>query len=86
MVEVKKVVVTHFAPLFQLSRIYKNEISFGFCSNLERLFHQYKIDAWIYGHTHDPADMELEGCKIVSNQYGYPRETWLRLEEKVIEV
>lgn len=83
----KIVIATHFAPLFQLNKSHQNSpANAGFYSNLEWLFNKYEINAWIYGHTHDPVEMEVNGCKIVSNQLGYPYEGWLKLKTKIVEI
>jgi len=33
------------------------------------------VDCWIYGHTHEGKNIEIDGCNILSNQLGYPHES-----------
>src|SRR5258707_653112 len=34
-----------------------------------------RVALWIYGHTHQPADLEVDGTRVVSNPRGYARES-----------
>lgn len=84
----KKVVITHFSPSINAAEKFsqRTAISAGFRSDLSYLFHDYEIDCWIYGHTHNPVDLNLNGCQLVSNQLGYPYETDLSLKIKIVEI
>lgn len=84
----KIVVITHFVPLFCLSsgKFPRDPISDGFYSNLENLIEEREPDMWIYGHNHDPVDMDVFGCKMRSNQYGYPHEKDLKLKSCIEEI
>lgn len=86
--ETKILVVTHFGPLLQVQgpNYTPSRFSRGFISDLSDLFIDYKIDGWIYGHTHDPVNMDFQGCKVRSNQLGYPSEPWLKLKIELLEV
>lgn len=34
----------------------------------------FKIDLWIFGHTHEAVDEVVNGIRFVSNPRGYPNE------------
>jgi len=78
--EGKTVVVTHFAP--HRAAIHARYLQYGgdeltpyFVPDCSKLMQQYRIDAWMYGHTHNSVDVVVEnGTRVVSNQQGYPRE------------
>jgi hypothetical protein len=44
-----------------------SEINDGFCSNLNHLFQksQSNLQAWIFGHTHERVDKEINGIRMV---------------------
>ncbi|MCL5974578.1 MAG: metallophosphoesterase [Gammaproteobacteria bacterium] len=70
----KTVVVTHHGPsrLTQHKRFEFDAISACFLTKLDHLVEQ--ADLWIYGHSHSNLDTMIGECRLVSNQYGYPRE------------
>ena len=73
----KTVVVTHFAPHRQcVARQHEgSDVSPYFVTDLSWLMGKYRIDLWCYGHTHTNSDfVTKDGCRIVSNQKGYPNE------------
>ena len=39
---------------------------------------------WFFGHTHDPFDAELGGCRFVANPFGYPREPKAGYQDKLV--
>lgn len=69
----KKVVVTHFGPDQRLmnpkwiNHIVQN--SYFWASGFEDYFKL--ADMWLFGHTHDPTDMVIDGCRCVCNPHGY---------------
>lgn len=75
--EGKTVVLTHFAPhrdciaaQHQLS-----PLTPYFVTDLAWLMDKHRIDLWCYGHTHSNIEfLTGNGCRVVSNQRGYPRE------------
>lgn len=77
----KTVVVTHFAP--HRGTVAK-EFEGGlltpyFTTDMAPLMRRYPIDLWVFGHTHHNVDFVAEnGCRIISNQRGYPRDAVLR--------
>jgi predicted phosphodiesterase len=44
------------------------------------------VDVWIFGHTHRAADIELGGCRIISNPRGYPREETGFIADFTVEI
>ena len=71
------VVITHFAPhprcVAAEHRV--SDVSPYFVSDLSWLMEKHRIDIWCYGHTHTNISFVAEnGCRVVSNQRGYPRE------------
>jgi predicted phosphodiesterase len=39
---------------------------------------------WIYGHTHTPLDAVYDGCRLITNPFGYPHEPKRGFREKLI--
>jgi predicted phosphodiesterase len=70
----KTVVVTHHGPstACQHKKYLVNAISAGFYSNLDELVG--KADVWVSGHSHSNLDTTINGCRLLSNQSGYPGE------------
>ncbi|EME9750185.1 metallophosphoesterase [Pseudomonas aeruginosa] len=66
----KTVVVTHHAPLANI--VGEDHLSAAYANNWPTLVSQ--ADVWIFGHTHDAVDAEFQGCRLISNQRGYPGE------------
>lgn len=68
----KTIVVTHHAPCARAvpPQFRVDPISPCFASELEYLMGS-NIDLWIYGHTHDTRDFQLNGTRLVCNQRGY---------------
>ena len=69
----KKVVVTHFGPDSSLTHPrWKNDTeinTYFWAKGFE--YDIYKADLWLFGHTHDFIDQELDGCRCVCNPHGY---------------
>jgi predicted phosphodiesterase len=71
------VVITHHAPLIrrrppsEMLRL----IGGAFASDVSELMGADRVALWIYGHTHQPADLEVDGTRVVSNPRGYARES-----------
>lgn len=71
------VVITHHAPLVrrrperQLMRL----VAGAFASDLSALMGSERAELWIYGHTHQPADLDVGGTRLLSNPRGYVRES-----------
>ncbi len=69
----KCIVITHHAPFFE----YHSDISHAFGIDLATMIGRlkHKPECWIYGHTHINKDVEIEGVKCVTNQFGYKGES-----------
>ncbi len=67
----KAVVVTHHVPTIKgvHPRWRSDRLTPAFASNLEHIVE--KADVWVYGHTHDPTDFMIGGCRLINNAYGY---------------
>jgi hypothetical protein len=65
------VVATHHAPSGKVvAPQYQGDIfSPAFASDLDGLVSL--ADVWVYGHTHSNVEMEIGGCRVISNQRGY---------------
>ena len=73
----KTIVVTHFAPHLKCIAPDRqgSELAPYFVTDLSWLMAKHRIDLWCHGHTHTNTDFIAEnGCRVVSNQRGYPRE------------
>lgn len=70
----KTVVITHHGPhlLCQHPSFPMNAMATAFLSDLTGLVEL--ADVWCFGHTHANLDVEVDGCRLVSNQRGYPGE------------
>ncbi|SBP87149.1 metallophosphoesterase [Thiomonas delicata] len=69
----KTVVVTHHGPslLSVHPRYSANPINAAFVSDLGELVRG--VPLWLHGHVHDSFDYGLNGCRVVANPRGYPR-------------
>lgn len=75
--EGKTVVLTHFAPHrgCVVPQYEGDTLTPYFVSDLSYLMEKHRIDVWCYGHTHTNTDfVAASGCRVISNQRGYPRE------------
>lgn len=71
----KAIVVTHYLPSFNLlpdSKHNQRYISL-YTSNLDHMINP-PIDTWIAGHIHHNFDKKINNVRLVSNQYGKPRD------------
>lgn len=76
------VVMTHHMPCRELIHPMRERsfdpVNAGFASDLWPLFQGFKIDAWLYGHSHDGVRLTLDGAHgtvpFIANPRGYPRE------------
>jgi 3',5'-cyclic AMP phosphodiesterase CpdA len=71
------VVITHHAPLIRRrppSEVLRR-IGGAFVSDVSDLMGGERVALWIYGHTHQPADLDVRGTRVLSNPRGYARES-----------
>lgn len=68
------VVVTHHGPhpLSVHPRYAGDPLNAAFVSDLSELLEQGP-DLWLHGHVHDSFDYNVNGCRVVANPRGYPR-------------
>lgn len=72
----KTIVVTHHLPSKKVNGYISEYPIFNqlFIVNLDHLLEKYKIDYWLFGHSHTQKDCEFYGIKFRSNQLGYVRQ------------
>lgn len=72
----KTIVVTHFAPHRGCveARFEGGTLTPYFTVDIASLMRKHPIALWAFGHTHYNVDFVDHGCRVVSNQRGYPRE------------
>jgi predicted MPP superfamily phosphohydrolase len=75
------VVITHHVPSdFLIDIKYKTKMLLPynqwFYCNMDKLIETYenKIKCWIYGHTHTPSNIIMNGIPFLCNPIGYPNE------------
>jgi predicted phosphodiesterase len=69
----KTVVITHHAPTPSVSGDKTDgHLSAAYTNHWPELIE--KADLWVFGHTHQALDVELVGCRVISNPRGYPGE------------
>lgn len=69
----KTVVVTHHCPVPEVGgEKHDGHLSAAYFNRWHALLPL--IDTWIFGHTHRAVDIELGGCRVISNPLGYPGE------------
>lgn len=72
----KTVVVTHFAPHrgCVAAQFDGEPLTPYFTVDMAPLMQKHQIAVWAFGHTHGNVDFVAEGCRVISNQRGYPHE------------
>ena len=69
----KTVVITHHAPTPSVAGDKTDgHLNAAYTNHWPALIEQ--ADLWVFGHTHRAIDVELAGCRVVSNPRGYPKE------------
>ena len=73
----KCIVITHHVPSFSLIDVkYKTQnmqlYNQWFYCNMDSLIETQidKIECWIYGHTHTPSDVKINGIPFLCNPIG----------------
>lgn len=70
----KTIVVTHHSPSSMVvGDKHDGHLNAAYTNDWPHLIQQ--ADLWVFGHTHESIDVELGGCRIVSNPRGYPGES-----------
>lgn len=87
----KTVIVTHHLPSRRLvsARFWSTDgsdgINGGFVGDCTDLINEYKIDHWLFGHTHCEIDSQINDTHVITNPCGYVREMQ-NLKIKFIEL
>ncbi|WP_219064451.1 metallophosphoesterase [Pseudomonas sp. UMAB-08] len=69
----KTVVITHHAPTPSVAGDKTDgHLNAAYSNHWPNLIE--KVDMWVFGHTHRAVDIELTGCRLISNPRGYPGE------------
>lgn len=85
-----KVIVSHHAPLWRsLSHLFRtDEISGAYASRLDDTISNAAasgVRLWVHGHTHHAVDYTQDDLRILSNPYGYQREsTGVSLNQRIV--
>ncbi|EUB86989.1 hypothetical protein PMI25_004483 [Pseudomonas sp. GM30] len=83
--EGKTVVVTHHCPILEVAGDkHDGHLNAAYTNRWHSLLPQ--VDVWIFGHTHRSVDIELDGCRLISNPRGYPREDTGFIPDFTIEI
>jgi Icc-related predicted phosphoesterase len=84
----KAIVITHFPPSreFRHGQIREDVISAYFQSNCIDLIQKYQPALWLYGHNHWSDQQQCGKTRVISNQYGYPREGARYRPDLIIEL
>jgi hypothetical protein len=70
----KTVVVTHHSPsLVVIGEQHEGHLTAAYTNDWQHLIE--KAHLWVFGHTHEATDVELAGCRVISNPRGYPEES-----------
>lgn len=67
------VVVTHHVPTFAAVADYRldSPVGTGFTTELSSWIAESPVSTWIYGHSHDSVEVEINRTQVRSNQLGY---------------
>ncbi|WP_339535471.1 metallophosphoesterase [Pseudomonas hunanensis] len=68
----RTVVVTHHAPIIDAVDRPYDHLTAAFANHWPELVE--KADLWVFGHTHQPVDVRIGNCRVLSNPRGYPNE------------
>ena len=84
----KTVIVTHHAPSPRSLKLdYRSDPrQSAYASDLEYLFHRFRIDLWVHGHAHRAVDYRIGSTRVVSNPRGYPDQPTGFTPELVVEI
>jgi predicted phosphohydrolase len=90
--KLKLVVVTHYCPTYKILELYNknsrnrnDEYKSLYVSDLDYLLKSDMINTWISGHTHYNYNFITKGgTKVVSNQYGKPKDNIQDYSKKFI--
>lgn len=83
--EGKTIVITHHCPVPEVAgEKHDGHLSAAYSNRWHSLLPL--ADVWIFGHTHRAVDIELGGCRLISNPRGYPQESTGFVSDFAIEI
>ncbi|PMX02305.1 MULTISPECIES: metallophosphoesterase [Pseudomonas] len=83
--EGKTVVITHHCPVPEVAGDkHEGHLSAAYTNQWHSLISM--VDVWIFGHTHRAVDVELNGCRLITNPRGYPKERTGFISDFTIEI
>lgn len=84
----RTVVVTHFPPSREVrhEQIREDELSGYFQANCMDLINKHQPALWLYGHNHWSDQHQFGKTRVISNQFGYPRESTGYRTDLIIEL
>ncbi|KPW38774.1 hypothetical protein ALP45_01626 [Pseudomonas coronafaciens pv. atropurpurea] len=81
----KTFIVTHHCPIPEVAGDEQDgHVSAAYYNRWHQLLE--RTDYWAFGHTHHSVDLVVGGCRLLSNQRGYPGEDCGFDPAKIIEV
>lgn len=81
----KTIVITHHCPIPEVAgQKHDGHLNAAYFNRWHSLLGS--VDVWIFGHTHHSIDIELGGCRLISNPRGYPREETGFIADFTIEI
>jgi predicted phosphodiesterase len=82
----RNIVITHHSPSFNFldSEYAGDSLNGSFASNLDYMFEDYKINYWIFGHTHNNVNTKANKTKVITNQRGYSHDLSPGFDDKLV--
>ncbi|WP_095194332.1 metallophosphoesterase family protein [Pseudomonas sp. Irchel 3A7] len=79
------IVITHHCPALEaVGDKHDGHLNAAYSNQWHALLPM--VDVWIFGHTHRAVDMEIGGCRLISNPRGYPEENTGFIADFTIEI
>jgi len=74
--KMKLMIITHHPPTYKTLEGCKKRDKFKslYASNLDYLMEHNSITAWICGHVHKNFNFNINGCRVIGNQKGKPKD------------
>lgn len=71
--------ITHVNPSFYEEHIdrkyHNNQTNTFFTFDGSKFYKDGTMKYWVFGHTHDPIEYEIDNVKFLCNPLGYPNES-----------
>ena len=80
------VIITHHLPasVCIVPEYVGSPINHFFCHDLTGMILEKKPPLWFFGHSHTPLDLKVGETRMISNPFGYPRESRALYRERLI--